>query len=373
MVLVEHRTGVRQVELVLGRNAPGQAQEPVQVGADHRRLGRLRVGRAEAFELFVGLVLGLFGEHLGVDHLAVALDLAVDLVGVAELLLNLFHLLAQQVLALGLVHLPLDLGGDLLLHLEERDLVLQELAREAHPLLEVAGLEDLLGLLGLHREVGGHEVREPAAVLEGRGNEHDLRGDLLAELDDLFEVATQRAHERLGLEVALRHGRLLEARDSGLEEGRLLHEVLDACTCQALDEDAHPGVRKLDHPQDSGHRADPVEIVRLRVLLACVALRHQQEQALLGECLVDGGDRLLSTHRQRHHHERKEHGVLQRHHRQDVRNRDRFLVGFLGVGLYLAHGSSSTTSISKTVLRRSAMRGSEISSTPLLKRAVPDP
>ncbi len=78
-------------------------------------------------ELFLALGLGLVWQLLRFDEVAVALDLLVDVVGVTELFLDLFELLPQQVLALGLVQLPLDLGADLPLDLEEGRLVLQEL------------------------------------------------------------------------------------------------------------------------------------------------------------------------------------------------------------------------------------------------------
>ena len=66
-----------------------------------------------------------------VDLLAVVLDLLGELFAFAELRLDRLELLAQEVLALRLVHLALRGGGDLLLHGQQVDLARQELVDAA--------------------------------------------------------------------------------------------------------------------------------------------------------------------------------------------------------------------------------------------------
>ncbi len=310
--------------------------------------------RAHALELLLRLPAGLVRQLLGGDQVAVALDLLVDVVGVAELLLDLLELLAQQVLALRLVELPLDLRADLALHLQERDLVLEVLVDGPQALLDVDRFERLLGLLRFEVEVGGDEVREAGAVLERGGDEHDLRRDRLPELDRLLEVAADGPHERLELEVPGRRRGLLEAGDLGAQVRLLLQEVLDPGAGEALDEDPDAVVRQLDHPHDAGHGADLVEVLRLRVLVVGVLLGEQEQEAVLRQRLVHRGDRALAADRQRHHHEREEHRVLQRHRRQHVGDRDGLLAGVLDVFLGLVHGSSVVTAI---VCRRVAPFG----------------
>ena len=77
------------------------------------------------------------------DALAQLLDLVV-VAALAELLPDGLHLLAEDVLALRLAHLLLDHGGDLVLHAEHLELAPDHGEHEAHALLHVEGLEDLL-------------------------------------------------------------------------------------------------------------------------------------------------------------------------------------------------------------------------------------
>src|SRR5918999_1568598 len=73
----------------------------------------------------------------------------------AQLALDGLELLAQDVLALGLVHLRLDFGLDPTLQLEDLDLLRQEARHELQALGHVDGLEQLLPLLRAHvRAVG---------------------------------------------------------------------------------------------------------------------------------------------------------------------------------------------------------------------------
>ena len=65
------------------------------------------------------------------DLLAQLVDLGLLRVVLAQLALDRLQLLAQDVLALGLVHLGLDLGLDLALQLEDLDLAGEERARRA--------------------------------------------------------------------------------------------------------------------------------------------------------------------------------------------------------------------------------------------------
>ena len=75
----------------------------------------------------------------------------------AQLALDGLHLLAEDVLALGLVHLGLDLGLDPALELVDLDLVGEEGRGDLQALGDVDRLEELLALLGGHvRRVRGH-------------------------------------------------------------------------------------------------------------------------------------------------------------------------------------------------------------------------
>src|SRR5207249_1884534 len=113
VVLVEDPARLGQVEVVVRPHVPGDVQHPVQVGADPAVLGVLLARPLQAVEF--ALHLGAHAvRHAGLDDaLAVGRD---DVRGaLVELLLDGFELLAQQELALRLLHALGDVAADLLL------------------------------------------------------------------------------------------------------------------------------------------------------------------------------------------------------------------------------------------------------------------
>ena len=77
MVGVEHPLGALDVALDLGALLPGDRQQPVEVVAHHRRLGRHRAHAAQLLQLRHRLVVGFLGE-----------------LGLVDLVLELGHLVA---------------------------------------------------------------------------------------------------------------------------------------------------------------------------------------------------------------------------------------------------------------------------------------
>src|SRR5437899_1518321 len=81
--------------------------------------------RSELFELVRRLLARLLRE-LGLLDLVLDLGELVFSLLVAELLLDRLHLLVEKILALGLLHLPLDAGADALLDLQHRNLAVDQ-------------------------------------------------------------------------------------------------------------------------------------------------------------------------------------------------------------------------------------------------------
>src|SRR5207244_2990680 len=75
-------------------------------------------------------------------------------------------LLVQVVLALALLHLPLDAAADALFDLQDVDFALEDAEQMLEPLADLAHLQDLLFLLELERQVRGDGVREATAVVD---------------------------------------------------------------------------------------------------------------------------------------------------------------------------------------------------------------
>ena len=218
MVLVEDLASALQIEIVLAERRPGQRRQRLEVGADDRGLGALGVTALEASSLLVELLerfrphLLLFGDPAVLAHFLG--DVAV----VAELLLDRLELLAQVVLALAAVHLAARLKRDLLLHGQELDLSSQKPMDSPQASERIEGREDLLRLAPWQVEIAGCEIREPPGLFEVGGEDHDLRGDLLAEVDDALEVLLDGSHHGLELERLVLRLVLFDRPDLGLKE-----------------------------------------------------------------------------------------------------------------------------------------------------------
>ena len=138
----------------------------------------------------------------------------------------------------------------------------------AQPLLDVGGLEQLLLLLGLQAHRRGDEVRERARVVDVRGRDLQLLGQVRDGGDDAAEQVLDVARQRLDLLRLLDHVRHLgELAD---EVRLVLDAPVEPDPAHALDEDPQRPVGDADHLVDDRGGADLVEVVpagRLDVLV----------------------------------------------------------------------------------------------------------
>ena len=119
----------------------------------------------EPLELLLGLLLGLL-RHAGLlDRLAQLGDLGRLLVALAQLLLDLAQLLAQDVLALLRRQRLLGLLADLAWKLEHLDALRQQRQHLVEALLDVERLQHLL----LFRRLGVHDAGDEVGERGGRG------------------------------------------------------------------------------------------------------------------------------------------------------------------------------------------------------------
>src|SRR6516225_11879980 len=117
MIGVEDLLGEREILLNLRLFTPRYREQPVEVIAHHSGLRRHRRHLPELLELVRRLLACLLREPGLLD---LGLDLVELILLVAELFLDRLHLLVEIVLALRLLHLPLDAAPYALLDLEHR-------------------------------------------------------------------------------------------------------------------------------------------------------------------------------------------------------------------------------------------------------------
>ncbi len=167
VIRLEDRLGLRQVEVPRHRGLPGERADEVQPIARHDELARVGVHQIELFQLLLDLLLHFAFEFEGVDLLLETL--VVRALGVrrhAQLALDGLELLAEEVLALALFDLLVDLRLDALLDLEQLLLLLDEDEDLLHPLAHVGHLEDLLLIVLVDIEDGSDEVRDLARMVD---------------------------------------------------------------------------------------------------------------------------------------------------------------------------------------------------------------
>jgi hypothetical protein len=307
---VEDALGLGDVVAVLGLLVPRQRQDPVEVVAHHRRLGRHRRHHLELLQLLAAALLGLLRHPLGLDLGLELGELVLELVAVTQLLLDGLHLLVQVVLLLRLLHLLLHAGADLLLHLEDLDLGLHELVEALEALGRRGRLEQLLLVLQLQVDVGDDRVGQATRLLDRLHAHQHLGRDALVELHVGLEHALHRAHQRRQLDRALVGVRQAAHLDREVRDRAV--EARDLRAGLALDQHLHRAVGQAQQLDDVADRADREDVLLARVVGLGLLLGGQHQLLVAGHRVFERADRLLAAHEQRDHHVREHDDVAQR-------------------------------------------------------------
>jgi hypothetical protein len=330
VVLVEHRTRTREVEVVGRRRVPRQRHDPIEVAANDAVLRGCGGQPLEAAELAKRRLLDILGQVELLEAGAQLGDLGLLRIRLAELLLDCLQLLAQEELPLALVELGLDLRLDPCPELEHLLLAVEDQQHLAQARFDVDELEQLLLLLGLESNRRGNEVAERARIVHVRGRDLQLLGQIGSEGDDLAEQGLDVPSERLDF---LRFFEPVGDLDELADEVRLVeHPSLQPYAAQALHEDAHRPVGDADHLVDDRCRPDLVEIVPGRNVGLLVSHRDEGEEPVASDDVVDQLDRALLADRERRHRLRKDDRLLER---QDGQRRRQLLAELFGALLLL--------------------------------------
>ena len=166
---------------------PGQLDHPLEVGADHAVLGRGRRQLLEPRELALGrLAAPPRAARPASIRSRSSLISACCSSALAELVLDRLQLLAQEVLALALVDLGLDLrtGSSMPSWITSSSRARISESRRSR-LVDVDLLEQLLLLLGRDPQRAGDQVGERRGVVDVGDRELELLGQVRDLLDDL--------------------------------------------------------------------------------------------------------------------------------------------------------------------------------------------
>ena len=164
---------------------------------------------ASRFSLAIAFLLG-FRRHAGLFHFfAQLVDLLHGIVGFAEFLLNRLHLLAQQIFALVLAHLLLNLFVNLRAQLQNFQFLGQFANQRFQPLAHVRRLDQFLANhRGKRRQRAGDEVRQAAGIVDVHRHGLQIVGKLRRMAHHIAEQFLRVALQRfqLGIVSALRSG-----------------------------------------------------------------------------------------------------------------------------------------------------------------------
>ncbi len=321
VVGVEHGPGAGDVVVVLGAVVPGDVEHGVEPGADPAGLGRLVGGPLQLVDLLEGCLAHLLRQVGGLhpDPVVLLLGLGGVAVELLELLAHGGELLAQQELALLLLHALLDVLADRLGDVELGEVVARPLDQLGQPVGRVGGLQqlDLLrrgqprgvaGAVGQHGRVVDlvdlvDHLPGAALLQDGGGQDLVLLGQLLGALahgdgvdgvglDPQRGAGTGRAgahpdpvdaaHDGGGLasreppdllDDGLNADRAVAAVDPGNEKDPWL--VATGCTGR-VDRGAHLGVGQVQR----NHHARQHDLVVQRQDREDQALTHTNSQGL---------------------------------------------------------------------------------------------
>ena len=317
MIVVQDLLGAAEVLGLAGGLLPRHADQPLDVVAGDRRLGRNGRHRLEAAQLLLGFLADFLGHAGRLDLLLEVLDLVGPIVLAAELLVDGLDLFVEVVLLLGLLHLLLDLVVDPAVDVDLVDLDLQQVLELLETLVGRLRLEQRLLLGGGHGKVRRQRVGEALGIVDLEGGGQALEGQVVRELrvlleqrEDLGHVVPQAVHVRRLDREQLHADR---------QELAAALERHDPAAAHALDHDLDVPVREL---QRLGHRRDDAHLVNVLGfrLVELGVLLGRQEQALGGgrQGRLEGPDRRLAAHDEGLHHVGKDHHVPQGYEREHL-------------------------------------------------------
>ena len=316
MVVLEDLLGLDQVDRLGLGLAPRNRQHPVEIVAHHGALGRHRAHIAQLLQLALGLGPRLLGELGLLDLLFEFEQFVARVVGLAKLALDRLHLLIQIVLALGLLHLALDPAAYLLLDLQHADLALHQGVDALQPLDHIGGLQELLTVDDLDREVRGDAVGQLARVGDLRQRGQGLGLHLLVQFDVILELIDHGARQGLGL--VFRPAGFRHVGDLGLIEFGLFGVAQDGGAPQALDQHLDGAIRQLQQLQHGGDDADLIDGVGGGIVLVFLLLGDEQDRLVAAHRLFERAHGLVAADEQRRDHVGIDHDVAQRQDGQDV-------------------------------------------------------
>ena len=330
VVVIENAARLRDVDSVGIETSTTAADQPIQVAADHPELGRGIRHPLEPLELLLGLIPGLLRHASLLDRLAQLGDLGRLLVALAQFLLNLAQLLAQDMLALLRRQRLLGLIADLFRDLQHFEPLRKQRQHLVQTLLDVDRLQHVLLFRRLGVDDAGDEIGErgrpnPGCSIVAATSRRNVR----QQLHDVLGAPLHQAHARLDVgRHDLGDADFLDARDQKRKSVKVLD---DAKSAHALRDHMMGAVRGSDIAQHLRGGAHGMQLIGSRFLDRRVLLQDDPERTFGADRLLGSRDGRLSPDSQWQHDPGKQHGLPDRQHDHGIRGNRRMLLALPGL------------------------------------------
>ena len=266
-----------------------------------------------SFRPFPGF-LGQFGLRDALFQLG---HLVAAFLAVAEFLLDRLHLLVEIILALGLLHLPLDARTDPLLDLQDGNLALHEAERALQPLLDADRGQHFLLFRNLDGKMRGDGIGQFRIIVDLTSRTNDFRRYLLVELYVVFKLRHHGTRQCLDLDrIFVR----LRQQIGGCFIIRIVRgEFGNMRTVLSFNQDLDRAIRQFQQLQDIGDRTDIVDVVCRRIVVAGIHLCCKQDLLVGAHHLFKRAHRPFAPDEERYDHVGKDNNIAQRQHRKRIR------------------------------------------------------
>jgi hypothetical protein len=226
--------------------------------------------------------------------------------------LDRLHLLVEIVLALRLLHLPLDAAADALFHLQHADLAFHQAENLLEALGDRNGREQVFLLVDLDDEMAGNGIGQLGMIFDLANRSNHFGGNLLVELHIALEFRSGRARQRLHFGGVV--GGLFKHARFGLEVIDGLQIAIDGSAAQALHQHLDGAVGQLEQLQHGGDGAGCINLVRRRIVILRILLGHNKNMLVVAHDFLKRFHRLFTADKERHDHAGKHDDVAQRKH-----------------------------------------------------------
>ncbi|MNC24508.1 hypothetical protein D3C75_725630 [compost metagenome] len=179
---------------------------------------------------------------------------------------------------------------------------------------QVDDFKNFLLLLDLQGHVRGHGVDQAPWLVDAVQRRQHFGRHLLAQLNVLFELRQQRAHEHFRL--ALGSVGFVDQGDFSTDVPFNFGEALDRTTLLALDQHLDGAIRQLQQLQHGGNGTDTVQGVLARIVVGWILLGQQKDLLFARHRRLEGFDGLFAPHEQRDNHVRVNNDIAQWQKRQ---------------------------------------------------------